>query len=169
MKCSLGISNFLVEIFSHSIVFLYLYCSLRKALLSFLAILRNSGGYIFPFLLCLASLLFPVICKASSDNRFAVCISFLGDGFDHHHCTVLWDSVHSSSGTLSDLIPWICHFHCVIARDLTEVIPDCSSDFPYFNLSLNFAIISSWSEPQSTPSLVFADCVELLHLWLQRI
>ena len=30
--------------------------------------------------------------------------------------------------------------------------------FPtFFNLSLNLAIRSSWSEPQSTPSLVFAD------------
>ena len=27
-----------------------------------------------------------------------------------------------------------------------------------FNLSLNLAIRSSWSEPQSAPSLVFADC-----------
>ena len=34
---------------------------------------------------------------------------------------------------------------------------------------LNLAIRSSWSEPQSAPSLVFADCIELLHLWLQRI
>ena len=25
------------------------------------------------------------------------------------------------------------------------------------------------SEPQSPPGLVFADCIELLHLWLQRI
>ena len=34
--------------------------------------------------------------------------------------------------------------------------------FPtFFNLSLNFAIRSSWSEPQSTPNLVFADCIEL--------
>ena len=37
--------------------------------------------------------------------------------------------------------------------------------FPtFFNLSLNFAIRSSWSEPQSARSLVFADCIELLHL-----
>ena len=37
--------------------------------------------------------------------------------------------------------------------------------FPTFvNLSLNLAIRSSWSEPQSAPSLVFADCIELLHL-----
>ena len=42
--------------------------------------------------------------------------------------------------------------------------------FPtFFNLSLNVAIRSSWSEPQSASGLVFADCIELLHLWLQRI
>ena len=41
--------------------------------------------------------------------------------------------------------------------------------FPtFFNLSLNLAIRSSRSEPQSAPGLVFADCIELLHLWLQR-
>ena len=34
---------------------------------------------------------------------------------------------------------------------------------------VNLAIRSSWSEPQSAPDLVFADCIELLHLWLQRI
>ena len=27
---------------------------------------------------------------------------------------------------------------------------------------------SSWSEPQSAPSVISADCIELLHLWLQR-
>ena len=33
--------------------------------------------------------------------------------------------------------------------------------FPtFFNLSLNFVIRSSWSEPQSAPGLVFADCKE---------
>ena len=42
--------------------------------------------------------------------------------------------------------------------------------FPtFFNFSLNLAIRSSWSEPQSAPSLVFADSIELLHLCLQRI
>ena len=36
--------------------------------------------------------------------------------------------------------------------------------FPiFFNLSLNLVIRSSWSEPQSAPGLVFADCIELLH------
>ena len=42
--------------------------------------------------------------------------------------------------------------------------------FPKFlHLSLNFAIRSSWSEPQSAPSLVFSNYTELLHPWLQRI
>ena len=36
----------------------------------------------------------------------------------------------------------------------------------FFNLSLNLTVGSSWSEPQSAPGLVFAGCVELLHLWL---
>ena len=39
----------------------------------------------------------------------------------------------------------------------------------FFSLSLNFAIRSSRSEPQSAPGLVFADFIELFHLWLQRI
>ena len=39
----------------------------------------------------------------------------------------------------------------------------------FFNFSLNLAVRSSWSEPQSAPGLVFVDCIELLHLWLQRI
>ena len=37
--------------------------------------------------------------------------------------------------------------------------------FPtFFNLSLKLAIRNSWSEPQSASGLVFADCIELLHL-----
>ena len=36
--------------------------------------------------------------------------------------------------------------------------------FPtFFNLSLNLAIRSSWSEAQSVPGLVFADCIDLHH------
>jgi len=38
-----------------------------------------------------------------------------------------------------------------------------------FNLSLNLTIRSSWSGPQSTPGLVFADWIEPLHLWVQSI
>ena len=39
----------------------------------------------------------------------------------------------------------------------------------FFNLSLSFAVRSSWTEPQSAPSLVFAACIELLHSQLGRI
>ena len=38
-----------------------------------------------------------------------------------------------------------------------------------FSLSLNIAMRSWWSEPQLAPDLVFADCIQFLHLWLQRI
>ena len=42
--------------------------------------------------------------------------------------------------------------------------------FPnFFTLSLNFAIRSWCSEPQSAPYHVFTVCKELLHPWLQRI
>ena len=51
-----------------------------------------------------------------------------------------------------------------------QAMEGSSRDIPtFFNFSLNLAIRSSWSEPQSAPGLVFADCTELLHLWLQRI
>ena len=41
--------------------------------------------------------------------------------------------------------------------------------FPtFFSWNLNLAIRSSWSEPQPSPSLVFADCIQLPHLWLQE-
>ena len=54
MTCSLGISNFLKEVFSlsHSIVFLSFFVLItEEGFLVLLAILSN--GYIFPFLLCL--------------------------------------------------------------------------------------------------------------------
>ena len=41
--------------------------------------------------------------------------------------------------------------------------------FPtFFSLSLNLAIRNAWSEPQSAPGLIFANCRELLHLQLQK-
>ena len=115
MRNSLGISNFLKEIssLSHSIVLLYffLHWSLRKAFLSLLDILWNSAfkwvNFSFSPLL-LASLLFTGICKSSSDNRFAFLhFFFLGMVLILVYCTMSWTSIHSSSGILSDLIPWI--------------------------------------------------------------
>ena len=77
MKCSLGISNVLEEIssLSHSIVFLYFFALITvEGFLSLLAILWNSAFkwvYLSFSPLPLASILFSVICKASSDNHFA--------------------------------------------------------------------------------------------------
>ena len=61
--------------------------SFRKAFLSLLAILWNSAfKWVFSFSpLLFTSLLFSAICKASSDNHFAILHFFLGGvGFDHH-------------------------------------------------------------------------------------
>ena len=97
--------------------------SLRKAFLSLLAILWNSAFWWiylsfspFPFI----SLLFSTICNASSNNYFAsLLFFFLGMSLIRTYCSMLWSSIHSSSGTLSDLITWIyCHFHCIIIRGL---------------------------------------------------
>ena len=176
MKYSLGIFNLLEAIpsLSHSIVFL-----------SFFALVTEEGflispcyslelciqmviSFFFSFAFCF--FLFLAICKASSDNHFDFLhFFFLEMVLIMAFCTMLQTSVHSSSCILSDLIHWLYLslplYNCK-GFDLghTWVV------FPtFFNLSLNLAIRSSWSEPQSAPGLVFADCIELLHLWLQRI
>ena len=100
-----------------------LHWSLRKAFLSLLAILWNSAFrcfYLFFSPLLFTSLLFTAICKASPDNHFAFLhFCFLGMVLVTASCTMSRTSVHSSSGALSDLIPWsICHFHCRIIKDL---------------------------------------------------
>ena len=128
MKCSLGISDFLEEIssLSHSIVFLY-----------FFALITEEGFLISPCYsleLCIqwvylsfsplpfTSLLFSAICKASSDNHFVLLdFFFLGMVLIPASCIVSRTSVHSSSGTLSirsNTLESICHFHCIIVRDL---------------------------------------------------
>ena len=88
-----------------------LHWSLREAFLSLLAILWNSA---FRWVclsfspLLFTSLLFSAICKASPDSRFAfVHFFFLGMVLIPVSCTMSQTSVHSSSGTLSDLIPSI--------------------------------------------------------------
>ena len=156
-----------------------LHWSLKKAFLSLLAILWNSG-FKYPFEwvylsfspLPFTSLLFSAICKASSDNYFAICISVLGDDLDP--CLLY---------NVMNLCPWFIRYS-IRSNPLKPFVTSlvysqgiwfrsCLNGlvvFPtFFNLSLNWAIKSSWSEPQSAPSLVFADCIELLHLWLQRI
>ena len=141
MKCSLDISNFLEEISSlcHSVFSLY-----------FFALDTEEGFLLCPILwksifkwvylsfspLLLASLLYSAICKASSDNHFAFLhFFFLGMVLITVSCVMSWTSVHSSSGTLSELIPWISLNHTKIYRQ--EVINCC--DIPsYFMQKVAF-------------------------------
>ena len=86
-----------------------LHWSLREVFISLLAILWNSAFkcvYLSFSPLPLASLFFSALCKASSDNHFAFLhFFFLGMILIPASYTVSRTSVHSSSGTLSDLIP----------------------------------------------------------------
>ena len=127
MKCSLGVSNFLEEIssLSHSTISLYFFALItEEGFSSLLAILWNSAFkwvYLSSSPLPLASLLFSVICKALSDNRYAFLnFFFLGMVLIIAYCTMSRPSFHSSSGILSDLIPRICHFFYIIVRDLIQ-------------------------------------------------
>ena len=88
-----------------------LHWSPRKAFLSLLAILRKStfkwvylsfSPLLFPFLLLTA------VCKASSDRHFAFLhLCSLGMVLLPVSCTLSQTSIHCSSGSLSDLVPYI--------------------------------------------------------------
>ena len=116
MKCSLGIFNFLEKIssLSHSIVFLYsfFHCSLKKAFLYILAVFWNSAFrwvYLSFSPLPFTSLLFSAICKVSSDNRFAFCISFSWGWFWSLPPVPCYEPPFTvpQALCLPDLIPWI--------------------------------------------------------------
>ena len=127
---SMPFPSFIVPIFAWNILLIYLiflkgslvfpillfssislHWSLKKAFLS-LAIFWNSAFkwvYVSFFLLPFTSLLFSAICKGSSDNHFVFLhFFFLGMVLIPVSYIMSGTSVHSSSGTLSDLIPWIC-------------------------------------------------------------
>ena len=88
-----------------------LHWSLRKAFLSLCAILWNYAFkwlYLFFSPLVFTPLLLTAICKASSDNYFAFLhFFFLSMVLITAACIMSWTSIHSSSNTLSDLMPWI--------------------------------------------------------------
>ena len=87
-----------------------LHCSLKKALLSLLAILCNyafNWVYLSLSLSPFASLLFSAVGKAFSDYHFAFLhFLFFGMVLVTVPCTMLQTFVHSSSGTLFTR-PWI--------------------------------------------------------------
>ena len=88
-----------------------LHWSLKKAFFSLLAILWNSAfkwKYLSFSPLLFAPLLFTATCKSSSDSHFAFLHFFFWRMvLIPASCTMSWTSVHSSSGTLSGLIPLI--------------------------------------------------------------
>ena len=131
MKCALGISNFLEEISSLSILLfssISLHWSLKKAFLSLLAIVWNSAFkwvYLSYSPLPLASLLFSAICKASSVNHFFFCISFywgwswsLPPVQCHKHLSIVLHEL-----CLSDRIPWICLSLSLYNRKGFDLVP----------------------------------------------
>ena len=97
------------------ILFFYsisLHWTLRKTFLSLLPILWNSAFrwiYLSFSPLPLASLLFPAICKASSDNHFPFLHSILGGMvLITASCTMFLTSTDKLQALcLSDLMPWI--------------------------------------------------------------
>ena len=83
MKCSLGISNFLEEIssLSHSIVFLFLHWSLRKAFLSLLVILWNSVfQWVYLSFSPLPFFLSQLFVRLPQSTILPLCISFSWGG-----------------------------------------------------------------------------------------
>ena len=123
------------------------------------------------------SLLFTAICKASPESHFAFLDFFsMGMVLIPVSCTMSQTSFHSSSGTLSDVIPWIyLSFHCIIIRDLILVIPEWSSGLPCFlqfqsefdyKEFMIWATVSSWScfywLSRASPSLAAKTIINLI-------
>ena len=183
MKCSLGISIILEDISSlfHSIVFLYFFTLITEE--SFLIspcyslklFIQMGISCIFSFSFC--SQLF---VRPPQTTILPFCISFpwgwswsLPPVQCQELLSIVLQSIYLSikQSCLSDLsIPSICLSLPLYNRKGFEFRSYLNHlvVFPtFFNLNLNLAIKNSWSEPQSV--LVFADCIELLHLWLQRI
>ena len=129
--------------------------------------------YLSFYPLLFMSFLFSAICKASSGKHFAFCISFSWRwswSLPYLQCQEP-SSIVLQALCLSDLFPWIylslpLYYHEIWFSPYLNglvVFP------PFFNLSLNFAIRRSWSEPQSASSLGFVDCIELLCLVARNI
>ena len=119
MKYSLGFSHFLEEICSlpHPNLFLHFFSLITEEgfLISPCYSLELSIQMGISFLLCLLLLFitsyfssFHNYFKARPDNHFAFLhFFFSGMVLTTASCTMPWTSIHSSSGTLSNLIPWI--------------------------------------------------------------
>ena len=156
MKCPLVSLIFLQRSLVFPILlvsFISLYCSYKKAFTSLLAIFWNSAfRWIYFFLspLPFTSFLFSGICRASSGNHFAFLhFCFMAMVLISASYTTSGTSVHSSSGTLSirpNPLNVFVTSTVFILRDLIGHSWMALWFSPTFlNLSLNFAIRSSWS------------------------
>ena len=171
MKCFCGISNFLKEIssLSHSIFFLYFFPLITEevfliSLFLFFGTL-HSNGYIFPFLLCFWLLFFcQLFVRPPQTAILLFAFLFLGVGLVpcllynvmNFHPQFIRHSIRSSPLNLF-LTSMVKSLGIWFRSYLNGLMA-----FPtFFNFSLNLAIRSSWSEPQSAPGLVFTDCIEL--------
>ena len=149
-----------------------MHCSLKKVFLSLHANLWNSAFnwmYLSLYHLLFIYLLSSAICKVSSDNHFAFLLFFFfGMVLFAISCTMLQNCVHSSSrsGPLNLFVTSTVSAYGIWFK---SYLTDLVFFLVFFSLSLNFAMRSWWSEPQSTPGHVFADCIQFLHLWLQRM
>ena len=90
-----------------------------------------------------------------------------------------WTSIHSSSGTVSDLIPWIyLSFPLYNRKGFDLVIPEWSTGFPYFlqfksefgnKEFMIWATVSSWScfcwLCRVSPSLAAKNIINLILLF----
>ena len=132
------------------------HCSLQQAFLSLPAILWNSAFrwvYLSFFPLPCTSLLFSAIWKASSGNSlYFLLLWFSGIVLITASCPMLRTSIHSSSGTLSDLLPWIYLLLPLHSQKGFDLGHTWMAKIPFFHQSLNFAIRSSWSETVSSQS-----------------
>ena len=119
-------------------------------------------GSIFPFPPCLSLLFFSqIFVRPPQTTTLPSCISFSLGWFwslPPVHCSKLLFIVLRAV-YLSDLILWIYSSPQLYNHkgfDLDH-LKGLLVFFTFFNLSLNFAIKSSWSEPQWAPGLIFAD------------
>ena len=112
MKCFLGISNFLEEIsnLSHSVLFLYFFALIAEEgflispCYSLQLCVQMGISFLFSFASCFPS--FHSFCKASSNSHFTFLHSFFfWTVLIPVSSTMSLASIHSSSFTLSNLVP----------------------------------------------------------------
>ena len=123
---------------SHSIVFLCFFALIPEEgflispCYSLELSIQMGISFLFSFAFTFSS--FSAICRASSDNDFCLfAFLFLGDGLDYcllYNVTNLHPQFFRNS-IRSNPLTLICHFHCIIIKDLIQVIPEWSSGFLY--------------------------------------